>query len=158
MGRPPVEKKQRQFAVALPPDIRDRLQIEAAAAGHSLAEEIRRRLNRTFYEDSFDARTRELAADLVQIAEAIAREKTFSWYSHEKANDTLAAAFTTWLDGLKPKREGTTPGASDLLWGDDDPATLGRSIARHWRRVKTEIERSNREILDNVAKSKGDKS
>jgi hypothetical protein len=62
------------------------------------------------------------------------------------------------VDGLKPRREGTTALMTDLMWGDDDPATLGRAIARQWRRVKTEIEKFNREILKNVAKSKDEKS
>ena len=71
MGRPPLEKKQRQLAVALPDDVRKRLEAAAAKVlptGHSLAEEIRRSSSSSQLstrETSAMTPTRELATPTV---------------------------------------------------------------------------------------------
>ncbi|MGB6750704.1 MAG: hypothetical protein WBE51_22055 [Xanthobacteraceae bacterium] len=44
---------------------------------------------------------------------------------------------------------------SDLMWGDDDPVTLGRSIARAYLRRKVEMAKSLQEM---VRLHKGEKS
>jgi len=153
MGRPPKgENKQRQVAVALPPETRSRLEAAAAAAGRSVAEEIRRRINLTILAEEHDPETRELAADIQQLAEWVNREKGFNWHSHDKARETFIAIVKLWLDGLKPPaslkthREKPRVGVSALMWGDDDPATLARSIVRNYRRFKDEIKKSTEEM------------
>jgi hypothetical protein len=148
MGRPPLEKKQRQLAVALPAEIRDRLQMAADTAGHSLAEEIRRRIERTLREDALGPDLRELLADVAWLAYEIDRQVgiSSSWCALPKANDALAEALRARLQMLKPKRIGTVPGASDLM-GPDDPPTLGRSIARLYERIKPELEKNTQQIL-----------
>jgi plasmid stability protein len=146
MGRPPMEKKQRQLAVALPADVRSDLEKAAAAAGHSIAEEIRKRINITLENEKIDPATQELATDIMQLAEWISREKRFSWHSHPKAHEAFVEAIKEWLAELKPKRNDPVALPSDLMWGNDDPSTLGRSIARHYRRFKTEMEKSDLEI------------
>ncbi len=145
MGRPPLEKKQRQLPVALPEDVRAELEAAALKSGHSVAEEIRRRITLTLEADAHDTQTRALAADVAQLAEQINREKGFAWHSHEKAFETLVSAINAWLAGIKPKRRDGV-GASDLMWGDDDPATLGRSIARHHQGFKAALEKSTDEM------------
>ena len=47
MGRPRLENKQQQLTVALPPETRIHLTETARAEGHSIAEEVRQRLNKT---------------------------------------------------------------------------------------------------------------
>jgi hypothetical protein len=158
MGRPPLKKKQRQLAVALPPDLRSQLEAAALAADHSLAEEIRARLVSSFDREAVDKPTQELAADVVALAEQISRQKGFGWHWNENAHETLVAAVNALLADLKPKRSAGPPVAlpSDLMWGDDDPATLGRSIARHYQQYKTALAKNTAELLSNLRK--GEKS
>lgn len=153
MGRPPLENKQRQLAVALPPDIRSELEKAAAAAGHSIAEEIRKRIALTFENERVDAATRELAADIIRLADDVRHQKGVGWHENDKARDTLIEAIKEWITGLgtrKPRplrpTKSRVPGVSDLFWGDDDPATLGRSLARQWRHVKAAMEKSTEEM------------
>jgi len=112
MGRPPVEKKLRQLPVALPPEVRSALETVAATAGHSLAEEIRSRLNLTLWLDTYDRPTRDLADAVMWIAQEIERQTREKWQSNRKANEALAAALQELLEGLKPRPSG---GVSDGL-------------------------------------------
>jgi hypothetical protein len=50
-----MAKMAEQMGVAFSPDVRTRLEAASAAGGHSLAEEIRRRVQRTFEQDDFAA-------------------------------------------------------------------------------------------------------
>ena len=147
MGRPPLDnKKQRQLAVALPPDVRLQLEAAASASGRSLAEEIRRRVNLTLYDDAeYDAPTRELAEDIKWIAAEISRQTGWPWHVLPRGRESLAIALQTWLEITAPKRE-TSVGASDLFV--DDPATLGRSIARWRERHKIELAKSENEMRE----------
>ena len=153
MGRPPLEKKQRQLAVALPPNLRNWLEAAANVAGHSIAEEIRRRLALTVERDGMDAETRALLEAVGWMADEIRRQSGADWHDFPKATEALAAAIHTWLEIIKPKESSTA--ASDLF-SPDDPPTLGRSIARHYQRFKIEREKTDRELRNLSAK--GDKS
>jgi hypothetical protein len=135
--------------IVLPQEIRAQLDKAVAKSGNSLGEEIRVRLQKSFDDDQHDDQTRELAADIVALAEDVKHHKRFSWHGHEKAREAFFEAIKDWLAGLKPPRDlrsKTVPGASDLMWGDDDPATLGRSIARARRRFKAEIKKNTEEL------------
>lgn len=150
-----VRKKAKQTLIQtglrLEPEILDKLR----KSPRGVSEEIRDRLIRTFFEDEIDPRTRELAAGVMQLAQDIRHDKSFDWYSHEKAHETLVEAIKALLGSLKPKREGTHAVTSDLMWGDDDPVTLGRSIARAYLRRKVEMAKSLQEM---VRLHKGEKS
>lgn len=135
MGRPPLEKKQRQLAVALPDDVRQRLEAAAARSGGSLAEEIRRRLVASFDAEAHDADVRDLAEGVMWMAEELKRQAGVSWHSTRKAREALSSAIQTWLEISAPPQ---SPAAEDLF-GPDDPPTLGRSIARHYQRQYSEI-------------------
>jgi hypothetical protein len=151
MGRPPLEKKQRQLAVALPPNLRSRLEAASAAADHSLAEEIRIRLVRSFDQEVEDKPTRDLAAAVTWLADEVSRQSDLPWYSNPNAQKALAAAIQEQLEITAPPYQGA---ASDLF-GPGDPPTLGRSIARSYQRLKTEMEKTYQEIL---RRHTGDKS
>ena len=56
------------MGVALPDDLREQLQRAADAAGHSVAAEIRQRVERTFSEDAIDPVMRELIAGILTTA------------------------------------------------------------------------------------------
>src|SRR5579859_4871669 len=102
MGRPPLETKLRQIPVALSADSRARLEEAAANAGHSLAEEIRRRLERTFVEDATDQPTRDLMLTFDDLNRLVAAQTGYSWYTHPGAWSVLRAAILARLDRLQP--------------------------------------------------------
>jgi Arc-like DNA binding domain len=128
MGRPPLEKKQRQLAVALPDDVRERLEAAVEKSGRSLAEEIRRRLNESFEADAHDDLTRDFAYAGIWMAEELGRQADAPWHSSRKGCEALVVAIKLFLEGVAPGKN-----ASDPLAADDAP-TLGRSVARHFQR------------------------
>jgi hypothetical protein len=76
--RPPA---QRQIGVSLPDDVRDRLEEEARKASHSIAEEIRRRIERTFEQDLFDRpELQELSAKICLMAVLASMATGKSWH------------------------------------------------------------------------------
>jgi len=136
-----------QLKISLPDATRAALDAASARSGKSLADEIRTRLAWSFEQDAVDAPTRELLVDIAGLAEQLARDKRCSWYSHDKARQTFTEAVKDWL--TPPHRwrlEPETPGASDVMWGSDDPATLGRAIARQYGRFKAALEESTEEL------------
>jgi hypothetical protein len=126
MGRPPLDKKQRQLPVALPPDLRAHLESLSAQAGHSLAEEIRRRIERTIREDAMDGATRELRDGVVNIAAALHRDYKAEWHASSRARQALSAAIAQRLEGyayLAKKR----PSADEELFAPrGSPEDIGR--------------------------------
>jgi hypothetical protein len=128
-----------QVAIRLEPEMLEKLQED----GHlSLSDEIRTRVNRTLFIDSYDQSTRLLAEDVMWLADEISRQVGSTWsYSHN-GHLALGTAIQTWLEINAPPLHGA---ASDLF-GPDDPTTLGRSVARHYQRVKSEMEKSTEEI------------
>src|SRR3974390_861528 len=76
--------KARQLGVKLTDDLREQLEVARTKAGHSVGEEIRQRLERTFREDALDPlppgkrrdlvadpQTRELLAAIVRLADMV---------------------------------------------------------------------------------------
>jgi hypothetical protein len=125
MGRPPLEKKQRQLPVALPADLRDQLEAAAGVAGHSVAEEIRRRIARTIGADAYDEPTRELADDIMRMAAEVELETGAAWHSHAGSHAAFRQAILSRLSRLKPEgftAFGERPHQSDP---GDDPQEIG---------------------------------
>jgi hypothetical protein len=113
---------------------------------------------RSFQQDTVDPRTRELGADIVGLAEQRQHEKGAPWYSFEKGHEALMAAVISWLESLKMRDPGSPAGsaASDIFWGVDDPQTIGRSVARHYRDFKVLAEETDRKMR-NLHNKGGDK-
>jgi hypothetical protein len=97
-----------------------------------LSEEIRQRIDRTLYEDQFDSQTRELAVDIMQIADMV-KDTKVAWHENPRAFEAFSVAVAEWLKVIEPKWRG---GAADDLLGPMDPGTLGLTIARSYRRIK----------------------
>lgn len=120
---PNVRKK--QISVGLEPELRALLGVAAERNGHSIAEEIRARLHSSATET-------QDAGDLVAAVRFLAAEvqKTVgtSWRGSVTAHSALVAAINEYLDRQKPA---FGQAAEDLLvHSSDDPATIGRFIAR----------------------------
>jgi hypothetical protein len=137
MGRNPSKK---QMGVGLPAELRERLEVASAGASHSLAEEIRRRVERTFKEDAGDPVTRELIAGILNLAETIRLDLGAAWHTYPAIHEAFAAAIAQRLAGYMPA---SSPGAEaairDLLGAglsqpQDSPETIGRTHERHDQR------------------------
>jgi hypothetical protein len=105
-------------------------QLRQSAIG--LSEEIRQRVDRTLYEDQFDAQTREFAVDIMHIADMV-KDTGVTWHQNPKAFEAFSIAVAEWLKVIEPKWVG---GAADDLLGPVDPGTLGVTIARAYKRMK----------------------
>jgi hypothetical protein len=139
--------------IILPVALRTKLDTAAAESGLSVAEEIRSRVARTLDHDVRDQRTTALAAKIVWLAEQLKREKGFDWFAHPRANEAFAEAVNVAITHHK-RAENSVPAASDLMWGDDDPKTLGRSIERQYERWATGAEDEGRKVKNLMKRGK----
>jgi hypothetical protein len=114
-----------------------------------LSEEIRRRVNRTFIEDQFDAQTRELADDIMELARLVQVQIASTpgsqppWHANPGAYQALTVAMATWMKINEPKWAG---GAADDLAGPLEPNTWGVTLATTYRQVKEYREKTFQEL------------
>lgn len=173
--------RKKQLGVALDDEVRSQLEELALKSNRSIADEIRSRIERTLKQDAFpglaaaaaahkqpttidkeilnrvattlldemiyDQQTRGLAHQLKGLAKHVLRHTKHAWHAHPKAHEAFTEAVRTWLEDSPPA------GVKEEQWGQDDPKTLGRAIARMARRITEEessnpIEAWDREILD----------
>jgi hypothetical protein len=120
-----------------------------------LTGEIKNRLAQSVEEAERNADTRAFVAAVAWIADEIRRDigVGVSWRNNSKAREALIAAVQAWLEANANKRAG--PAVASDLFGPDDPATLGRTIARHYIRWTTEAEKGLREIKSTQEKRNG---
>jgi hypothetical protein len=146
-----------QTAVRLPRDMHERLKQSEAG----VSEEIRRCVQRAFDMDALDPDTRELAADMLELAELVRFDVAGNWNSHPGAHAAFRAAVIALIDERKPKGAPIFGAARDLLGAgiskSDDPDTIGRALVRHYHRVKAERKKLLQELL-NRQKEKGEGS
>jgi plasmid stability protein len=158
MGRGPSK---RQMGVGLPEDLRARLEVASAAAGHSVAEEIRRRVERTFIEDALDPPLRALIDDIVELAELVRLDVAGAWHTDPGAHAAFRSAVLALIGERSPDGVPTFGAVRDLFGAgiskSDDPDTIGRALVRHHDRIKAEREKYRQELLDRQ-KGKGAKS
>jgi hypothetical protein len=115
----------KQLKISLPDDLRSQLDAAIESTGQSLAEEIRLRLERTFYQDTFDQRTRDLAHHVMHLADLVRENTGQPWHSSREAHEALENALQRYLAIIKPPAGEAAPPASVPF----DPPTLGRAIA-----------------------------
>jgi hypothetical protein len=125
MGRPPLDKKQRQLPVALSEDLRAQLESLSAEAGHSIAEEIRRRIERTIKEDA-DPVTRELWDGLVNIAAKLREDYNAEWHASSKAREAFSAAMVQRLEAYAYLAEERQGADERLFTPSGPPKKIGR--------------------------------
>jgi hypothetical protein len=89
--------------VALPPDLRDRLERSAAEHGHSLGLEIRDRVARSFAWEQFDPQTQVLMLLIGRLAFLAKLQTGRDWFAHAFAHGVLKQAITSLLARWKPK-------------------------------------------------------
>jgi hypothetical protein len=113
------------------------LEKAADGAGHSVGEEIRRRLERTFAEEQIDPVTRELATGIIRLADLIQLDQGSAWHAGMVAHQAFAAAVAQRIDGYKPVTD-SAPGLASRMLGlsvsDEDADAAGRTLERYDRR------------------------
>jgi|SRR5271165_256567 len=113
----------RQLGVALDDELRERLAAAAEAKGHSIAEEVRQRVQQTFDAEAFDRPTRDLMRAIGGFAVLVRLQTNHTWHSHPAANRVMRYAITARHARLQPKGEAVfAPNelpASRLVASDD---------------------------------------
>jgi hypothetical protein len=90
----------RQLKVSLTDDLFRQLAMVSTAVGHSLASEIRRRLERTFAQEG-DPRTDELLIAIRSFAILVKSETGHAWHAHAGANEAFRRAIDLRLSRVK---------------------------------------------------------
>jgi hypothetical protein len=117
MGRPPSDEKQRQFAFALSPWLREYVETMAKAHDRSVAEEIRTRLAQTVkVEQEADQATIDLMRDIPRLAKEIELETGAAWHAHPGSYLAFRQAILSRLARLKP--EGADPLGKPPTFGE----------------------------------------
>jgi hypothetical protein len=109
------------------------LEAASQAAGHSLGEEIRQRLERTFEEDGYSEETRRLVGAVRELTTYVRLQTGHDWFAHPAAARVLQYAITARLSRLKPEGEaifapGELPTARLVAQGSDDPEAMGLGL------------------------------
>jgi hypothetical protein len=123
----------KQLKISLTNELRRHLETISAASGHSLAEEIRRRLERTLTQDRSDRQTRELLAAIDNFADLVKRETGHAWHSHPGSHAVLHRAIASRLDRCKPEGAGQfqangLPEGRTITPNTHAPTTMGYLI------------------------------
>jgi hypothetical protein len=102
-----VEKvKTVQTAMRLPSEMHERLK----QSQDGVSEEVRGRLQQSFdVEDRYDPQTRELGADICELARLLRDQAKFEWHQHPEVHAALTAAIAVCLESRAPKLEGVPP-------------------------------------------------
>jgi hypothetical protein len=120
----------KQLKISLSSDLRERLGRASAAAGCSLGEMVRQKLEQAFAaDDAGDLPTRQLMVDLAALIAEIRALAGSSWDVHPDVHAAVVEAIKVWLEAIAPPRTGNA--AQDLLgfWSGVDPLTVGQMIA-----------------------------
>jgi hypothetical protein len=99
--------------VALPSDLRDRLERSAAEHGHSLGLEIRERIEQSFGWEQFDPQTHLLLLLIGRLAFLTKPQTGHAWHEHPGAAKVFQQAVVSLLARWRPKGDPVL-----------DPATL----------------------------------
>jgi hypothetical protein len=141
----------RQLKISLPDDVRQPLDVASAAAGRSLGEEIRQRLERSLMGDLVDTSTRQLTAAIARFARLLENDVA-PWHASSIAHAALANMVSMWIEAHPPTPSDLTT-APDLGLGfsnSDDP----KIIARRLYRVDQIIGKTRAEIERHATKGK----
>jgi hypothetical protein len=119
-----------QTGVRLPAKMLDRLKKSPIG----VSGEIRWSVTRLFDdEDNFDEQTRNLGEMAKWIAREVYLQTGVHWYERPEAAASAMAGIQAWVGMARYPAESS----SELF--PDDPATLGRAIARSYFRIKEEM-------------------
>jgi hypothetical protein len=126
----------KQLKVNLTPDLRAHLEAAIVRTGRSLAEEVRERLGSSLFADEqLDQPTRSFQAAIPQLARKVRGYFGAEWHADVYACEAMSDAVVELL-----ARHKSTVTASETSTPRDDPAVVGRVIAREYLREREEME------------------
>jgi hypothetical protein len=123
-----------RLKIALPDDLRARLDAASARSGQSIAEEIRSRVEASFARDAADKPTRDFLEGLALMPAEIARELNAAWHEHAGAHEALRQAILSRLKVLRPEGQTAFGDRPHATTSEDDPNKLGARIELRLRR------------------------
>jgi hypothetical protein len=119
----------KQMKVALPDDLRARLDAASEKSGRSVAEEIRARVEQSFTRDAVvDKPTRDFLEGVALMAAEIELETGAAWHKHAGAHGVLTQAILSRLEVLKPESSIAFPDRPHATVPYVDPNQLGKII------------------------------
>ena len=123
----------RQLKNSLTDDLFRQLAMVSTAVGHSLASEIRRRLERTFAQEGSDPRTDELLTAIRSFAVLVKCETGHAWHAHAGANEAFRRAIDLRLSRRKQSGsaafgDGSLPSDRSVTANTQDPVMMGHLI------------------------------
>ena len=154
----------KQLKVALPDDLRARLETASSRSGRSLADEIRARVEASFAQEAVDKPTRDFLEGVALMPAEIELETGAAWHKHAGAHAVFTQAILSRLEELKPKGStafGDRPHATVF---DDDPNQLGLMIEYRLRRYPDFTNSPSRQLMEDehqrarIAKSVGERA
>jgi hypothetical protein len=102
VAREASKQLKRQMGVALPDDLKAQLEQTAREAGHSIAEEIRQRLEASFaVTSSVPPRTLELVRTIATLDAVLMRATGRKWHEHPAAFSVFEQAIALHFERLK---------------------------------------------------------
>jgi hypothetical protein len=131
---------QQQFKITLGEELRSKLDEVSVLNARSIAEEIRQRLEMSF-DIQADGHTLDLIYAILFLANETMRDLGCAWWSDERARSALMAAIADQI--LSYAIDSTNLAARPLITlgtreqqagPDDDPESIGRTLARSYRR------------------------
>jgi hypothetical protein len=127
--------RHKQLGVSLNEETRAALEAAAGAAGHSIAEEIRERVERTFLQDALDPALRTLVEDVIALAQMVNTDTGSAWDRDPGSHAAFKSAISALLAERQPSGAPTFGAVRDglgaRLFDTDDPETVGRSLLRY---------------------------
>ena len=144
MGFRVVKKKKRtsdkamvHTAVVLPPEMLAALREQGALRGRTMSQEIRERLAGSLFEETRDAKTKQLEAEIVQLASEVLHDFKTHWHAEPRAHKAFLAAVADQIGSYEPPPTPTS-GSPDV--NVDPPDVIGRALARRYRRDREAVE------------------
>ena len=114
-----------RLKIALPDELRARLDAASAKSGQSVAEEIRSRVEASFAREAADKPSADFLADLALMPAEIELETGAAWHVHAGSHATFTRAILSRLLRFKPKGSMTFGPRPHATVSNDDPNDLG---------------------------------
>jgi hypothetical protein len=129
--------KMKPLKVALPDDMRAKLEASASESGCSIADEIRQRIALSLLADEPDAPTRELDHNIKRIMRDVQYATGMNWHAHPLAHAAFVEAITTLLEDFKPPLPSGEGAPTDSE--QQEAKAVGRAIVRLMQHRREEL-------------------
>ena len=157
-----VKKKKRtsdkamvHTAVVLPPEMLAALREWGARHGRTMSQEIRERLAGSLFEETRDAKTKQLEAEIVQLASEVLHDFKTHWHAEPRAHKAFLAAVADQIGSYEPPP--TTSGSPDINDLSDPPDVIGRALARRYRRDREAVESARMAVEQRIKRKQENK-